>query len=132
MRMKDKDLGKKQYNFINQMINSSGEINIAQMAKRTAWKKYRRSKGTDREQQNWKHFRWTRNRTKKLLKKKLEDHRKAAIKEIEELKTDNQRIYWKMLRELDGKKKKKKELWDTALNDEGIEVTGEKMKIAWK
>ncbi|NRA91850.1 MAG: hypothetical protein HRU26_04045 [Psychroserpens sp.] len=38
-----------------------------------------------------------------------------------------------MLRELDGrKKKKKKELWDTALNDEGIEVTGEKMKLAWK
>ncbi|NRA91851.1 MAG: hypothetical protein HRU26_04050 [Psychroserpens sp.] len=69
VRMKDKDLGQKQYSFINQMIKTSEEINISQMIKRTAWKKYKKCKGTDREQQNWKYFKWTRNRTKKLLKK---------------------------------------------------------------
>ena len=48
VRMKDKDLGQKHYSFINQMIKTSEEINISQMIKRTAWKKYKKSKGTYR------------------------------------------------------------------------------------
>ena len=92
---------------------------------------YKSSKGTGSEQRKWKHFKWTRNRAKKLLKRKLENHKKAAIKEIEELRVENPRLYWKKLKEINGKKKKK-DVWDTALNEEGEEVTGEKIKLVWK
>ena len=61
----------------------------------------------------------------------MEDHKKAAIKEIEETKTDNPRIYWKLLKKLNGRRKRK-DVWDTALNNIGEEMIGEEMRIVWK
>ena len=119
----DKNLGEKQFTYLNQMIKNNDEIIVALQTKKKAWKNYESSKGTDSEQRKWKHFKWTRNRAKKLLKRKLENHKKAAIKEIEELRVDNSRLYWKKLKEINGKSKKKI-VWDTALNEEGEEVTG--------
>ena len=40
-------------------------------------------------------------------------------------------MYWKKLKEFNGKLKKK-EVWDTALNEKGEEVYGEKIKLVWK
>ena len=40
-------------------------------------------------------------------------------------------MYWKKLKEINGKNKKKA-IWDTSLNEEGEEVTGEKIKLVWK
>ena len=67
----------------------------------------------------------------KTTKKEIREYKKTAIKEIEELRVDNQRLYWKKLKEINGKNKKKA-IWDTALNEEGEEVTGEKIKLVWK
>ena len=61
----------------------------------------------------------------------MEDHKKTAIKEIEELKSDNPGTYWKKLKVLNGKKKKK-QIWYTALNEKGEEVFGEEIKVVWK
>ena len=101
----DKELGEKQFLYLNQTIKINDNIIAALISKKIAWKNYKNSEGTNTEQMKFKHFKWTRNRAKKLIKKRLEDHKKAAIKEIEELKTDNPRSYWKKLKALNGKKK---------------------------
>ena len=126
-----KDLREKQFTYLNQMIKNNDEIINELLSKKKAWKNYRNSKGTASEQRKWKHFKWTRNRAKKLLKRKLENHKKKAIKDIEGLRIENLRMYWKKLKEINGKHKKK-EVWDTALNEKGEEVYGEKIKLVWK
>ena len=127
----DKELGEKQYAYLNQTIKLNDNIINALIMKKKAWKKYTNSMNTNEEQREWKNFKWMRNRAKKLLKKKLDDHRKAAIKEIEDLKTENPRTYWKLLKGLNGKKKKT-QVWDSALNEVGEEVFGDEIKLVWK
>ena len=102
----EKKLGEKQYTYLNQMIRINEEIAQSRISKKTAWKRYLKSKGTDEEQRKCKHFRWARNRAKKLIKRRLEAHNKAVIKEIENLKIESPKLFWKKLKELNGNKKK--------------------------
>ena len=50
------------------------------------------------------------------------------MKEIESIKTHNPREFWRKLRNL-GKNKGKKTVWDTAINEDGVEVAGERIKL---
>ena len=113
------------------MIESSNEICNMQKEKKKAWKKYKKSKGTETEQTRWKYFTWMRNRTKKLIKLRMIQHKRAAIKEIENLRIENPKEYWKKLKSLNGKKQRKN-IWDSAIDEKGEEVTGDKIKLVWK
>ena len=56
---------------------------------------------------------------------------KAAIKEIEALKNEDPRTYWKQLNGLN-RTKKRSQVWESALNEECEEVFGEDIKLVWK
>jgi len=61
----------------------------------------------------------------------LVDHQRKVIKEIEGTHIDNPRQYWKLLKKL-SRRKAKKNVWDTVLNKEGEEVSGDRIKMVWK
>ena len=71
VRKMDKELGDKQFTYLNQMIKSSEEIIKILRSKKIAWRNYKKSKGTNKEPAKWRYFKWIRNRTKKLIKKKI-------------------------------------------------------------
>ena len=52
------------------------------------------------------------------------------MKEIESLRTENPKAYWNKLRGLN-RVKKKRGTWDTAIDKDGVEVAGEKIKLVW-
>ncbi|NRA93850.1 MAG: hypothetical protein HRU26_14445 [Psychroserpens sp.] len=53
------------------------------------------------------------------------------MKEIESIKTHNPGEFWRQLRKL-GKTKGRKTVWDTAIDEEGVEVAGEKSNLFGK
>ena len=79
----------------------------------------------------WNYFKWTRNRTKKAIKNKVEERNKNVMKEIEKLKTSNPKAYWNKLRKL-SKSNNKKKTWETAIDKDGVEVAGTNIKLVWK
>ena len=62
------------------MIKNNDEIINTLLAKQKHWKNYRNTKGTASEQRKCKHFKWIWNRANKLLKIKLENHKKNSNK----------------------------------------------------
>ena len=52
------------------------------------------------------------------------------MKEIEGLRTTHPKAFWNKLRSL-SKVNKRRELWDTAIDKEGVEVAGVKIKLVW-
>ena len=65
------------------------------------------------------------------IKKLKEEWKKKIIHDIERIKKNRPREYWKKLKQF-SKGKKKTTTWDTAVDESGVEVAGEKIKLVWK
>ncbi|NRA93460.1 MAG: reverse transcriptase family protein, partial [Psychroserpens sp.] len=102
----------------------------ALVKKKEAWKWYRKCKDQNEKDARWRYFKWRRNRAKKAIRKAVSERNKKLMKEIENIKTHNPREFWRKLRNL-GKNKGKKTVWDTAINEDGVEVAGERIKLVW-
>ena len=131
VRKKGKELGEKQYKYIDKGIRSSKKVAETLAVRKEAWTKYRMSRGKEDEDRRWRYFKWTRNKAKKALKARKEEWNKKLMKEIEELRSDNPKEYWRKLKGL-CKGNKRKSAWDTAIDEKGIEVSGDQVKIVWK
>merc|ERR1712083_309103 len=100
MGEKAKEIGHKQYNYIDKEIENDVKIAEAQAAKKEAWKKYTKSKGKEDEKERWRYFKWTKSKEKRARKRGTKEWRQNVIKEIEEIKGDNPKMYWQKLKGL--------------------------------
>merc|ERR1712150_219920 len=93
VRGKSKELGQKQFNYIDKEIKNDVKIAEAQAVKKEAWKKYKNSKGKADEEERWRYFKWTKNRERRARKRKTKEWRQKVIKEIEDIKSMNPKLY---------------------------------------
>ena len=131
IRDEAKRLGAKQYQHIGRTLEIDRMISEACAQKKEAWNKYKRCKDQKRKEDCWKVFKWRRNRAKKAVRNRIEIRKKAIIEEIEGLKKHNDKVFWRKLRNLN-KGKRRKKIWDTDIDGEGVEVAGDQIIIVWK
>ena len=123
-----KEIGSRQYEFIDKDIENSRFVTSALIKKNEAWKRYSECKNQVEKDARWRYFKWKRNIAKKALRRRISERNKKLIKEIESIKTQNPGEFWRQLRKL-GKSKGRKTVWDTAIDEEGVEVAGERIKL---
>ena len=131
VRENAKEMIEKKYKYIDKNIRSNKEVTEAYIIKECAWKKYKQCEEGEEKEKKWKIFKWTRNKAKKKIRKRIEERNRAVMKEIESLKTNNQKEYWKELQAISGGRKRKK-TWETAIDQKGVEVAGDEVKLVWK
>merc|ERR1712115_554713 len=68
----------------------------------------------------------------KARRKLRMEFKRRKIKEIERLRFNKAGEYWKKLKEVAGRKKRRNNTVPTALNEEGKEVIGKEVKVVWK
>merc|ERR1711994_547528 len=69
------------------------------------------------------------NKARKRLRRK---HKREVVREIEKLSTRYPGEYWRLLKQLSGRKKKKTKPMKTMVDEEGYEVEGEEIQRVWK
>merc|ERR1712087_15540 len=69
------------------------------------------------------------NKARKRLRRK---HKREVVREIEKLSTRYPGEYWRLLKQLSGRKKKKAKPMKTMVDEEGYEVEGGEIQRVWK
>merc|ERR1711994_1223892 len=68
----------------------------------------------------------------KARKKLRRMHKREVVREIEKLSTRYPGEYWRLLKQLTGRKKKKRKTMETMIDEEGYEVEGAEIQRVWK
>ena len=116
---------------INKSLQSNSEIATKIEEKTKAWRDLRRSRDDEEKKSLRRIYNNKRNVLNKARRRIREKLKKDKIKEIESLKTTYPGEYWKQLKAVAGRKKKKA-IGQTGIDDQGNEVQGNEIKTIWK
>merc|ERR1712083_1237427 len=120
------------YQYINKQIRSGREIAEKIERKTKAWKQLKECKDEEYIKILRKRYNNCKNVLNKARKRLRKEHKRKVIREIESLNTRYPGEYWRLLKQLTGRKKKKKKAMRTMIDEEGYEVEGEEIKRVWK
>ena len=116
---------------LNQSLQSNSEIAIMIEEKTKAWRDLRRKRDDVDEKLLRRIFNNKKNVLNKARRRIREKLKREKIKEIESLKPNYPGEFWKQLKAVAGRKKKKS-TGQTGIDDQGNEVRGDDIKAIWK
>merc|ERR1712228_997879 len=125
-----------EYEHINKQIRS--ERDIAEKIEMTteAWNQLKKCEDEEYKKILRKRYNNCKNVLNKARKKLRRIHKREVVREIEKLSTRYPGEYWRLLKQLTGRKKKKRKTIKTMIDEEGYEVEGaergEKTVEAWQ
>merc|ERR1712228_835131 len=120
------------YEHINKQIRSEREIAEKIELKTKAWKQLKKCKDEEYIKILRKRYNDCKNVRNKARKRLRKEHKRKVIREIESLSTRYPGEYWRLPKQLTGRKKKKKKARKTVVDEEGKEVEGENIKKVWR
>ena len=120
-----------QFEYINKSLRNNNEIAANIEEKTNAWRDLRRSRDDEEEKLLRRIYNNKKNVLNKARRRIREKLKKDKIKEIESLKSSYPGEYWKQLKAVAGRKKKKA-MGQSGIDDQGNEVQGDEIKKVWK
>merc|ERR1712141_464894 len=109
-----------------------GEIAEKIERKTKAWKQLKECKDEKYKKILRKRYNNCKNVLNKARKRLRRKHKRAVVREIEKLSTRYPGEYWRLLKQLSGKKKKRRKTMKTMIDEEGYEVEGAEIQRVWK
>merc|ERR1711997_807704 len=121
-----------EYEHINKQIRSERDIAEKIEMKTEAWNQLKKCEDEEYKKILRKRYNNCKNVLNKARKRLRRKHKREVVREIEKLGTRYPGEYWKLLKQLSGRKKKKTKPMKTMVDEEGYEVEGEEIQRVWK
>merc|ERR1711994_840003 len=124
--------GDLEYEYINKQIRSERDIAQKIERKTEAWNQLKKCEDEEYKKILRKRYNNCKNMLNKARKKLRRIHKREVVREIEKLSTRYPVKYWRLLKQLTGRKKKKRNTMKTMIDEKGYEVEGAEIQRVWK
>merc|ERR1711953_1631807 len=124
--------GDLEYEYINKQIRSERDIAEKIERETEAWNQLKECEDEEYKKILRKRYNNCKNVLNKARKKLRRIHKREVVREIEKLSTRYPGEFWRLLKQLSGRKKKERKTMKTMIDEEGFEVEGAEIQRVWK
>merc|ERR1712083_1263695 len=117
-----------EYEHINKQIRSERDIAEKIEMKTEAWNQLKKCEDEEYKKILRKRYNNCKNVLNKARKRLRRKHKREVVREIKKLSTRYPGEYWRLLKQLSGRKKKKTKTMKTMIGEEGYEAEGEEIQ----